>query len=493
MAKKAVVIGSGFAGLSAACFLADGGFDVTVLEKNETLGGRARVFEADGFRFDMGPSWYWMPEVFDRFFGLFGRKTSDFYELKRLDPSYRVYFGEGDSVDLPASMAEIEALFEQLEPGSAASLRAFLKEAAYKYEVGMTDFVHRPSHSIWEFADVRILKSLFQLQMFSSIATDLKKRFKSPKIRQILEFPSLFLGATAEKTPALYSLMNHADLVGGTWYPMGGMHKIIEGMVELAKSLGVRFETSAEVTAFSTENGRVKSVLTEKKGAFEADVVVGAADYAHLDQKILAPEHRNYSPDYWASRAMAPSSLLYYIGLEKRAAGLLHHTLFFDRDFGRHAAEIYERPAWPSEPLFYAGSPSKTDSTVAPAGCENLFLLIPVAPGLEDSDEVRERYFEMLETRLEKLTGERLSGSIRFKKSYAHRDFVQDYHAFRGNAYGLANTLFQTAFLKPRLRSKKLSNLFFAGQLTVPGPGVPPSLISGEVAAREILKKFKPN
>jgi phytoene desaturase len=493
MSKKIIVIGSGFAGLAAACHLASAGMEVTVLEKNESIGGRARAFDVNGFRFDMGPSWYWMPDVFEDFFKHFGKKTSDYYQLTRLDPSYRIYFGENDIVDLPATMPELEALFEKIERGSSLKLRQFLLEAEYKYRVGIGEFVQKPSLSIFEFADFRILSSLFRLQMFSSIASEIRKLFKNEKIRQILEFPVLFLGATPEKTPALYSLMNYADMVGGTWYPMGGMHEVIKGMEHLACELGAKILLDHEVTEISVQNGQATSVICQNKREFAADFVVGGADYHHIEQKLLPENLRNYSEKYWENRVMAPSSLLYYVGVNKKVGGLLHHTLFFDRDFGRHAQEIYESPKWPTDPLFYIGCPSKTDNSVAPEGFENLFLLVPVAPGLEDSPAVREKYYNLLISRLNKLTGQRVGEGVIYRRTFAHQDFVKDYHAFKGNAYGLANTLMQTAFLKPSLRSKKVKNLFFSGQLTVPGPGVPPSLISGEVVAREILKAIKNN
>jgi len=487
--KKVVVIGSGFSGLSAACCLAKEGYSVTVLEKNDILGGRARQFETDGFVFDMGPSWYWMPDVFEHFFGLFGKKVSDYYHLIRLDPSYQVFFGENDRVDIPAQMPDLEALFEKIEPGSAAKLRKFLTEAEYKYRVGMGEFVHKPSHNIWEFADLRILSSMIRLQMFTNLSSHVRQLFKSEKLIQLLEFPVLFLGATPQKTPALYSLMNYADMSLGTWYPMGGMFNIVEAMASLARELGVEIKTNQEVAQIETSKGKVVSVLTIDGTRYAADAFVGSADYHHIETKLLDPAHRNYKEDYWKSRVMAPSSLLWYIGVNKRIEGLRHHNLFFDEDFGLHSEEIYTTPQWPTRPLFYASAPSVTDPSVAPPGCENLFLLIPVAPGLEDTPEIRQHYFDIVMERLERHTGQSIRPHIVYQRSYAHADFVQDYHAFRGNAYGLANTLLQTAFLKPKMKNRHLSNLWYTGQLTVPGPGVPPSLISGQVVAGE-LKRF---
>lgn len=485
--KKVIVIGSGFAGLAAASCLAKEGFEVTVLEKNGSPGGRARQFTVDGFVFDMGPSWYWMPEVFESFFNLFGKSVKDYYELVRMDPSYTIYFGPGDRMEVPAGRDALFELFEKYEPGSSDSLRHFLEEAAYKYEVGMREFVFKPSHSILEFADIRILTSLFRLQMFQSLSSHVRKLFKNPKLIELLEFPVLFLGATPQKTPALYSLMNHADLSLGTWYPMGGMHKIVESMVSVAQEQGVKFRFNQEVTGMDVQQGRVNKVRT-KDAEYTADYVVGGADYHHLEQEVLPLSGRQYTESYWDRRTMAPSSLLYYIGVDKKLENLHHHTLFFDEDFGLHAHEIYESPRWPTKPLFYVCAPSVTDPSVAPAGKENLFFLMPLAPGLEDDDAMRERYFDIMVDRFEKLTGNSIRGHIVYKQGYAHRDFERDYHAYKGNAYGLANTLLQTAFLKPKLKSSKLSNLYYTGQLTTPGPGMPPSIISGQVVAKEVAK-----
>jgi phytoene desaturase len=487
--KKIIVIGAGFAGISAACHLAQQGFHVTVLEKNDGPGGRASVFNHEGLVFDMGPSWYWMPEVFEDFFSHFGKKPADYYDLKRLDPGYRIYFNKADHLDIPASLPELYQLFEELEPGSSPRLEKFLKEAEYKYRVGIHEFVQKPGRSIMEFADWRVFRSIFRLQMLTSMASHVDRNFKHPHLRELLKFPVLFLGATPENTPAMYSLMNYADLVLGTWYPMGGMHEIIKGMVSVAEELGVEFRYDTTVQSIQVPNGHASEVLTDR-GNFPCDIVVGGADYHHIEQQLLPERSRRYSAKYWESRVMAPSCLLFYLGINKRVENLQHHNLFFDTDFAAHAREVYESPAWPSDPLFYLCCPSKTDPSVAPEGMENLFLLMPVAPGLEDDDAIREKYYTLMMDRLENITGESIKPHVIYKKSFAHADFIERYNAFKGNAYGLANTLRQTAVLKPSLKSKKVNNLYYTGQLTVPGPGVPPSIISGEVVAREIQKEF---
>ena len=488
--KNVIVIGSGFAGLSVACFMAKAGYDVTILEKNATPGGRARKFEEQGFLFDMGPSWYWMPDVFERFFSQFGKKVSDYYELVRLSPSYQVIYSEHDKWDIPASVNELASFLDSIEAGAGKKLTLFLQEAAVKYEVGIKDLVFKPGRSITEFLTYDFFKGLLKLDLFTSHSAHVKKYFSNPKIISLLEFPVLFLGAKPEQTPALYSLMNYADINLGTWYPKGGMHKIVEGMVALATSLGVKIKFNQAVTRFVHQEGKITKVITSAD-EHVCDIVIAGADYHHIDQEVIESPYRNYSASYWDKRTMAPSSLLFYLGIDKKLTGLQHHNLFFDEDFGQHAIEIYDQPQWPSKPLFYVSCPSVTDHLVAPEGKENVFILIPVAPGIEDTPAIREKYFDMVMQRLETLTNQSIKQHIIFKRSYAHQNFMEDYNSFKGNAYGLANTLMQTALLKPSLKSKKLNNLFFTGQLTVPGPGVPPSLISGEVVAKEVIKQFK--
>ncbi|MEM0938410.1 MAG: phytoene desaturase family protein [Bacteroidota bacterium] len=486
--SRVVVIGAGFSGLSCACHLAKLGYTVTIIEKNKEPGGRARIYKDKGFTWDMGPSWYWMPDVFDTFFNFFGKKVSDYYQLDRLDPSYTVKF-ENEVISIPADMNELEALFESIEKGSSKKLRSFLKQAKYKYDVGIKKLVYKPSRSLVEFLDAKLLMGLLKMDVFTSIAKHVRKHFKDEKLIQLMEFPILFLGATAENTPALYSLMNYADLALGTWYPRGGIYSVVNGMTSLAKELEVEIKLAEEVTHLNFENKEITSVVTSR-GEYECNMVVAGADYNYIDQELLPKKFQNYSKQYWDKRTLAPSSLLFYIGVSKKVPKLEHHTLFFDEDFKLHAKEIYEEPKWPSKPLLYVSATSKTDETVAPEGMENLVILIPVAPDIEDSDEIREKYYKIVMDRLEAYVGEDIQNSVISKRSFAHRDFISNYYSFKGNAYGLANTLRQTAILKPSLKNKRLKNLYYTGQLTVPGPGVPPSLISGEVVAKEIAKDF---
>ena len=497
MKKKSIIIGAGFAGMSAASFMAKDGWDVTVIEKHNQPGGRARQFIAAGFVFDMGPSWYWMPDVFERYFQQFGKSVAEYYTLKRLDPSYRVYWNDGP-LDIPADYGAFKNLFDTIEPGSGERLDHFLKEAAFKYKVGISKLVFKPGQSLLEFVDKDLVTGLFRLDVFNSIKTHVAKHFTNPKLKELMEFPVLFLGALPEDTPALYSLMNYADIKGGTWYPEKGMYQIVTAMYQLALELGVKFKFEEEVESLnildkSISNVQVSAVVggTKITKQYQADAVIAGADYHHVETNLLPKSFRSYSNKYWDSRVMAPSCLIYYVGLNKKIEGIQHHTLFFDTSFEVHGKEIYITKEWPTDPLFYVSAVSVTDASSAPQGCENLFFLIPVAAGLlDDTEELRDKYFDLILARAEKQLKQPIRESIIFKKSYAHKDFINDYHSFKGNAYGLANTLLQTAVLKPSCKSKKLKNLFYTGQLTVPGPGVPPSLISGEVVAGLVNKQF---
>ncbi|HEY0731658.1 MAG TPA: phytoene desaturase family protein [Chitinophagaceae bacterium] len=488
--RSVIVIGSGFAGLSAASFMAKEGWNVTVIEKNDTPGGRARQLKENGFTFDMGPSFYWMPDVFERYFAQFQKNVADYYTLQRLDPSYRIYWEDGIT-DIPADFTQMKQLFESLEPGSGDKLRQYLEGAAYKYRVGINNLVYKPGLSFTEFLDWETISGVFKLEVFTSIKNHIAKYFRHPKLRQIMEFPVLFLGALPQDTPALYSLMNYADINGGTWYPKGGMYAVVEGMYRLARELGVQFRFGESVKEISIESGKAKKVVTTVD-SYSADAVISGADYHFTEKELLPAQYRSYSNAFWEKSIMAPSCLMYYVGLNRKLKQAIHHSLFFDVPFDRHGKEIYKHPQWPSEPLFYVSVSSVTDDTVAPQGYENIVFLVPVAAGLEgDSEELRERYFKQILRRMEDHLGENISESIVYRKTYSVSDFVNDYNSFRGNAYGLANTLKQTAIFRPSCRSKKVSNLFFTGQLTVPGPGVPPSLISGEVVAKQVVKAFE--
>ncbi|MEN8812871.1 MAG: phytoene desaturase family protein [Candidatus Arcticimaribacter sp.] len=477
--KKIIVVGSGFSSLSVASYLAQEGHKVEIFEKNEMPGGRARQFKRDGFTFDIGPSWYWMPDVFDSYFGDFGKKVADYYKLEKLDPGYEVYFDNQESIKIGDSLEKIYAAFEEEETGSSVPLKRFIKKAADNYDIAIKDLVYRPGISPLELVTPATIKKVGYF--LSTIKKEVMKEFNNPRLAQILQFPVLFLGAKPSQTPAFYNFMNFADFGLGTWHPDKGMYSVVEGMVKLAKELGVTFHLNENVEEILVENKKAVGIISNGK-KHNADVVISGADYHH-SETLLQPQYRAYSEAYWDKKTFAPSSLLFFIGMDKKVKNVSHHTLFFDVDFDAHAADIYDQPKWPKEPLFYANFPSITDASMAPEGKEACFLLIPIAPGLEDTEELRKKYFDIVIDRLESLTDQTIRESILFTESFCVNDFVEQYNSYKGNAYGMANTLLQTAFLRPKLKSKKVDNLYFTGQLTVPGPGVPPSLISGKLVA----------
>ncbi len=482
--KKVVVIGSGFSSLAASCYLAKAGYDVTVYEKNDTVGGRARQFKKGGFTFDMGPSWYWMPDIFENFFSDFGKSVSDYYELNKLNPAYKIFFQDG-TITIGDTLQKIMEEFDRVESGSAKELEKFIKKAGRNYEIAINDIVLRPGISPFELVTKET--AIRVDQFFKTISSEVRKKFKNPKLISLLEFPVLFLGAKPSKTPSFYSFMNFADFGLGTWHPKGGMYQIVKAMKSLAKELGVKFQVNSPVEKIDAPDGIVQGIKVSGS-SIQADIIVSGADYHH-SESLLDKSYRQYSEAFWKKKTFAPSSLLFYIGFNKKLKNVQHHNLFFDTDFEKHAVEIYDEPKWPSEPLFYANFPSSTDDTMAPKDCETGFFLVPIAPGLNDTQELREQYFDIIMDRFEKCTAQEAKNKIIFKESFCVKDFVNEYNSYAGNAYGMANTLRQTAFLRPRLKSKKVKNLYFTGQLTVPGPGVPPALISGKLASELIIKE----
>jgi len=483
MSKSISIIGSGFSALSAACYLAKEGHRVSVFEKNTTVGGRARQLIKDGFTFDIGPSWYWMPDIFEKFFNDFGKKTSDYYELYKLSPAYKIFFSD-DIITIGDHMDQICEEFERIESGSSKPLRKFIAQAQEHYDIAINKVVLKPGVSPFELVTKETVTRVDRF--FKTISTEVRKKFRNPKLISTLEFPVLFLGAKPNQTPSFYSFMNFADFGLGTWHPKGGMYEIIKAMKSLAESLGVTINTNCTVEKIKVHSGKAVSIIVNGMD-IESDVILSGADYHHTETLLEKP-YRQYSETYWSKRTFAPSSLLFYVGFNKKLNNIEHHNLFFDTDFEIHAENIYDEPKWPENPLFYVNFPSVTDLSMAPEGCETGFFLIPIAPGLEETPELRKQYFDLIINRFEKRTGQNIQKHILFKESFCVNDFISEYNSYKGNAYGMANTLRQTAFLRPKLKSKKVDGLYFTGQLTVPGPGVPPSLISGKLVA-ELIEK----
>jgi phytoene desaturase len=557
--KKVAVIGSGFSSLSTACYLAKHGKEVVVFEKNPQIGGRARVWKKNGFTFDMGPSWYWMKEVVDKFFADFDKKTDEYFTLTKLETSFRMIFNldfnESNFFDVKADINDVYKLFQEEElkygdKNGALKLSQLLEDGRYTFQKAMDEYLNKKSLSIFEFFDPLFLKSVLKGGILKSYGKTIKKQFKSPKLQDILNFPVLFLGGKSEQIPYLYSLMAYTMIVGGTYYPEGGMFKLVEAMTKLAKSLGVVFVTNAEVKEVEIKNQKIKKIIVldhnkenvetgfeyafkaqerkaKEKMQFERvaqsdskvlnrygvsitdytgysnltkiyeldfDFVVCGGDYHHFEQNILEAKYRNYSEKFWNKQILAPSALIVYLGLNKKLPNLLHHNLFFDTSLDKHGEEIYDTKSWPENPLFYVCCPSTTDPSVAPENSENLFLLMPLAPDLAENTEKIEKYYEYMIQKIQTFCQTEISkNDIIVKRLYSMENFKSDYFSYKANAYGLANTLGQTAIFKPKLINPKVKNLVYCGQLTVPGPGIPPTIISGKIASSIVLNKHVNN
>ena len=490
--KKTTIVGSGLSGLSASCYLAKEGFDVTLVEKNNDVGGRLSSISVDGFRFDLGPSWYWMPDVFDKFFSDFGKNRNDYYTLERLDPSYKFFMSES-SYEMPANLDELYNVFESIEEGSSLNLKKYIKQAKLKYDISMDQFIYFPNKSALEYLRISLVKHVFSLDMFKSLRKHISSLFENKKIRYMLEFPSMFLGGTPSNTPALYSLMNYADIIGGTWYPNGGMSSISNGFYLLSKELGVKHVFNDEIKKINiNSSNEINSIVSDNGNIYISDNYLFCAEYPFVQMELLNDKHRSYDTNYWSKRDVAPSALIFYLGLSEKVKNINHHNLFFDRSFDNHLNDIFDKKQWPKDPLFYICCPSKTDSSVVPnANMENIFILIPIAPGSIDTSEIREKYFNNIINRIEEVSNQKIQDKIVVKKSFCVNDFKDRYNSYKGNAYGLANTLLQTAFLKPKIKDKKIKNLYYSGHFTTPGPGLPPAVISGKIASKQIIKDFQ--
>ena len=487
--KKIIVIGSGFGGLAAAALLAHDENDVLVLEKNEQPGGRASVWKKDGFIFDMGPSWYLMPDVFEKFFAELGKKPNDYMDLVRLDPSYRVFFEKDDFVDISADIKKNLEIFEQLEPGAKEKMKEYLKLSEYEYDIAMRDFIYKDYKHLTDFFKPKLIVEGTKLHMFKKLDSFIQRYFKSEKIRKILEYTIVFLGGSPYESPALYSLMSHVDFNMGVWFPKGGMGKLVEAMQKIAMEQGAKFKFNEPVKKIIVKDNKVVGVKTSKS-RYEADIVVVNADYAWAEQKLLEKEYQSYSKRYWEKRKIAPSAYLLYLGLDKKLKRFLHHNLYFHPNWEKHFDDIFKDIKWPKDFSYYVSCISKTDKKTAIKNGENVFVLIPIAAGLKDNEKTRKKYFDKTIEHMEYLAGENIKDHIIVKRIFAHNDFSSRYNAYKGTALGLAHTLKQTAIFRPKHRSKKVNNLYYSGHYNHPGIGVPMVIISSQIVA-DMIKNEK--
>jgi phytoene desaturase len=437
----------------------------------------------------MGPSWYLMPEVFERFFASVGTSVDQQYRLTKLDPQYRVYFENQPPVTVGADPETTKRLFETLESGGGTRLAAYLDGARAKYDAALGKFLYRKYESWTDLADPELLTRGMKLGLLGSLDRFVRRFVTDRRAVQLLEYAMVFLGTSPRQAPALYSLLSHVDFNLGVSFPEGGMNGVARAMERLAKERGVEFLYGHEATRIAVENGRARRVETAG-GVFEADAVLNTGDYAWGETRLLEPRWQSYRERYWSRRVLAPSMFLIFLGVNRRL-DLLHHNLYFSDDWNAHFETIFRRPSWPENPCFYVSAITKTDPSMAPPGCENLFILVPIAPGLDDTDEVRARYRDLVLAQVERRTGTRLTDAIVTERVYGPRDFAADYRAYKGTALGLAHTLFQTALFRPSQRSRKVRHLWYAGQYTHPGVGVPMTLISAQLAVKQLVEDHR--
>ncbi|NTV31215.1 phytoene desaturase [candidate division WWE3 bacterium] len=487
--KKVIIVGAGFGGLSAAASLSRDGFDVTVIEKNDQVGGRAGILKIDGYSFDMGPSWYLMPEVFEHFFSRFNKKPTDFYKLVKLDPSYRAFFGDDDSIDVSPDIGKNLEIFKKYEKDGDIKLKKYLADAEYKYNVALNTFLYRDYRYLSDLFDKRLILEGTKLRLFENLDRFTKRFIENEKLRQLLQYSIVFLGGAPKNTPALYSLISHVDFTQGVYYPMGGYGAVVKGIQNLAESFGTKFILNEPVTSIIIKDKNAVGVKT-KNNEYHGDIIVMNADYHHAETKLLPPEYQTYPESYWQKRTVAPSAFILYLGLNKKIPGLEHHNIFIDRDWIKHFDAIFENPSWPTSPSYYVSVPSKTDPSVAPADGENVFILVPVASGLTDTPEIRQSFRKQILDHLEQKLQTTIRDAIVVEQSFAHNDYISYYNAFKGTALGISHTMFQTAVFRPHHQSHKVGNLFYTGQYTHPGIGVPITLISSEIVSDQIAQKY---
>lgn len=488
MSKKVIIVGAGLSGLSIAAKLAKTGFEVSVYEKHSIPGGVARITEDNGFRFDMGPTWYLMPEVFEDYFESLDRSIHDYMDIVELEPSYKIYFEKEPPAVIHRDFEKNAALFDSFEENGGQKLAKYLKDSKFKYTTALKNFLYRDYRTPFDFIRWPLLRDGARLNLLRRLDNHASRTFKDHRSKKVVEFNTVFLGSSPWTTPALYSLMAHVDLTIGIYYPMGGIHELAKALYRLGKELGVEYHFNSEVKSIITEKRKAKGIETVN-GKFYGDIVLSSADYHHTDTVLLDSKHRNFPKIYWKTRIMAPSTMLIYLGIKKKLPNIVHHTFYLADKWSEHFDDIFKVKRWSENPSYYLGCPSKTDPSVAPEGMENLFVLVPLAPGLDDHDEVREQYADKIIRHIEKTIGEEFRSDIVTKYIVSHRDFIRNNHLYRGSALGLAHTLSQTAILRPSHTSFRMRNMYYSGHYTQPGIGMPMAIIGSDLVSKLIIER----
>lgn len=493
--RTAIIVGAGIGGLSLAALLAKKGFQVKIYEKNSTAGGRARIFDQKGFRFDAGPSWYMMPDVFEEFFALLGENIEDHLKLKKLSPSYRIFLQNDDKqYDFFADRQKNKELFDALELGAGDKLVAYLEESKRQYQVAKNEFMYKNYNSIFDFFNGRVLREGRKLQIYRNMEQIINKNFSNELLRKVMKFQMILLGTAPKDAPGMYQLMNHVDFDLGVWYPDGGISKLPEAIQKIAEKHGANFNFNQPVTKIITQDKTAVGVELSSGQKVYGDLVISNADRHHAEMNLLESSERDLDERYWNKRKLAPSALILYLGLNKTFPSLTHHNLLFSKDWDENLKQVFDYLDFPSSPSVYVCAPSKSDPTVAPPDSENLFVLVPISAGIsytqKQLDEWVDKTLSLLETSM-KLDG--LKQSIVYKRVYSIKDFSEDYNSYKGSALGLAHTLGQSAVWRPNNVSKKIKNLYHVGSYTNPGIGMPICVISAQNAYKRIMSIGDPH
>lgn len=489
MSQRVIIIGAGIGGLATANLLAKAGYHVSVYEKNDQPGGRTGMIERDGFRFDSGPSWYLMPDVFDHYFSLFGRSVTDELDLVKLSPAYKVFFEKHDPMTITSDSERDAATFEAIEAGAGDKLRDYVAKGDEIYRLSLQHFLYTNFTSVRDFTKTDILGRgpLMTKLAFTPIDRYVGKFVHDKRLRQILEYPMVFLGSSPFSAPAIYSLMSALDFREGVYYPRGGLYTIIERLVDLGNELGVEYHYNSPVKRIVTADKYAKGITLQSGTHIDADIVISNADLHFTETKLLDKSDRSYPLKYWNKKEAGPSALLMYLGVKGTLPTLEHHNLFFVDDWKTNFDDIFVNKKLPTPASIYVCKPSQTDTTVAPKGHENVFVLVPLPPGVDITakqlDKVADRYL----TQIQDTMGiPDLKKRIVSKQLFGPNDFMTKYYAWQGTALGPSHILRQSAMFRTSNKSKKVENLYYVGGSTTPGIGLPMCLIGAELVYKRL-------
>jgi phytoene desaturase len=489
----AIVIGAGIGGIATAGRLAKNGFDVTVFEKNATPGGRCNQIVRDGHRFDIGPTLFLMPEICEETFASLGEKMSDYIDLRRIDPTYKVHFEDGLQLQLTSDIGKMQTQLEEVDKTAFTGFLGYIAEGAKHYKISVEKFVGRNFFNIFEYFSLTNLPLIFQLKALDKHYRNTSRFFKDERLKAAFTFQNMYLGLSPYDAPATYSLLQYTELAEGVWYPMGGMYAAIEALTRVAENLGVKFVYNASVKTIQAEGSRVHAIETEDGQRYEADIFVGNADLPYIYKELLP---KNNEAEKLDKKLYTCSTIMFYWGVDKPYTEINHHNVFLAGDYKASFDQIFEEHSMPERPSFYIHAPARTDAAAAPEGQETLYVLVPVghldARSKQDWDAMVNRARETVFERLEKEMGiSDLREHIKFEITYTPKEWKKNFNLEKGAAFGLSHNFWQVGYLRPQNRHAQYKNMYFAGASTHPGTGLPIVLLSARLTTERILKEFK--